>query len=162
MKRIAFLLMVAAVCAVAAEPDFAGNWMLNTAKSEYGQFPAPDVMMRTIAQQPGSIRMSTFQKGAQGEVNSELRYSTDGKPSVNGDNTGTARWEGAKLVIDVSRTVANQGKSNELKSREEWSLSGDGKTLTVTTHIELPQQGGFDVKQVFERMPGVSGARANF
>lgn len=164
MNRVA-LFILATAAALAAEPNFTGSWMLNNAKSEYGQFPAPEVMMRTVEQQGGSIKMTTFQKGAQGEVNSELRYTTDGKPTVNGENTGSARWEGELLVIEVSRKVANQAQKGappaELKSREEWSLSGDGKTLTVVTHIELPQQGGFNVKQVFERMPQATG-RANF
>jgi hypothetical protein len=162
MKYVALSLIAAA--SAFAQANLSGNWMLNLAASEYGQFPAPQVMMRTIAQEPNAIRLSTFQKGAQGELNSELRYSTDGKPSTNGDSTGTARWDGARLVIESTRKVANQGKANELKSREEWTLSADGKTLTIVTKIELPQQGGFEVKQVFEKMPGAStgAARANY
>lgn len=157
--RYSALFLIAAGSAF-AQANLSGNWMLNLAASEYGQFPAPQVMMRTIAQEENAIRLSTFQKGAQGELNSELRYSTDGKPSANGDSLGTARWEGSRLVIESTRKV----QANELKSREEWTLSGDGKTLTVVTRIELPQQGTFSVKQVFEKMPGAAagGARANF
>jgi hypothetical protein len=130
----------------AAAPNLSGSWMLNLAKSQYGQFPAPEVMTRTIRHQDPALSMSTFQKGAQGEVTSELKYTTDGKPVVNGENKGTARWDRDKLVIETSRDY--QGV--KLTQREEWTLSADGKT--IATHVKLPN-GEFDVKQVFEKAP---------
>ena len=39
----------------------------------------------------------------------------------------------------------------EIMSREVWSVSPDGKTLTIVTHLAIPQQGDYDVKQVFEK-----------
>ena len=77
----------------------------------------------------------------------ELKYSTDGKPVVNGENKGSAHWEGDKLVIETSRDY--QGTT--LTQREEWTLSAVGKTLNITTHVKLPN-GEFDVKQVFEKV----------
>jgi len=141
--------MVLAIPMIAA-PNFSGSWMLNIAKSQYGQFPAPEVMIRKVQVQGTQLSMSTYQKGAQGEVTTELKYSTDGKPSVNGANTGTASWSGDKLVIESSR----EAQGAKLNQRDTWSLSGDGKTLTVNTHIKLPN-GEFDVKQVFEKTPGL-------
>lgn len=88
---------------LAAAPNLSGDWVLNLAKSQYGQFPAPEVMRRHIAHKDPAITLSTFQKGSQGEVLSELMYSTDGKPSVNGENKGSAHWEGNRLVIETSR-----------------------------------------------------------
>lgn len=134
-----------------AESDFSGTWTLNPSKSEYGQFPAPDLMMRTVAYRDGVLKMSTLQSGTQGEVRSELQYTTDGEVSVNGENRGAAHWEGDTLVIESSRTIQNA----ELTSREVWTLSDDGAELTIETHIMLPQQGGFDVKQVFEKAPSL-------
>jgi hypothetical protein len=144
---------------LAAAPNLTGSWMLNVAKSEYGQFPAPQVMIRQIQHKDPALSMSTYQKGAQGEVTSELKYTTDGKPAVNGENHGAAHWDGDNLVIESSR--AFQG--TQLKQREVWTLSTDGKTLTIATHIALPN-GEFDVKQVFEKAPAVTAAtaRANF
>jgi hypothetical protein len=34
---------------------------------------------------------------------------------------------------------------------ETWEISGDGKMLTIETHLTLPQQGEFVVKQVFDK-----------
>ena len=133
---------------LAAAPNLSGNWVLNLAKSQYGQFPAPEVMTRKIQHDDPALSMSTYQKGAQGEVTTELKYSTDGKPVVNGANQGSAHWEGDKLVIESSRDY----QGTKLTQHEEWTLSADGKTLTIATHVKLPN-GEFDVKQVFEKVP---------
>ena len=84
MKRVLAMMAVMTMSMMAA--DFSGSWMLNLSKSQYGQFPAPEVMMRTVKMAGTQLTMSTYQKGAQGEVKSELKYTTDGKPSVNGAN----------------------------------------------------------------------------
>jgi hypothetical protein len=144
---------------LAAAPNLSGNWVLNLTKSQYGQFPAPEVMTRTIRHNDPALSMSTYQKGAQGEVTTDLTYSTDGKPTVNGQNQGSAHWEGDKLVIESSRDY----QGTKLTQNEEWTLSADGKTLTIATHVKLPN-GEFDVKQVFEKAPSSSTgtARARF
>ncbi|MEO8097041.1 MAG: hypothetical protein ABI811_05025 [Acidobacteriota bacterium] len=148
MKRVLLILITLAL-PLAAAPNFSGNWMLNLSKSQYGQFPAPEVMQRSIQLQGTVLTMTTYQKGAQGEVTTDLKYSTDGKPSVNGANTGAASWDKETLVIESSREAQGQ----KLTQRDVWTLSADGKTLTVNTHVKLPN-GEFDVKQVFEKTPG--------
>src|SRR6185369_9411730 len=87
-------LLLTALMAVplAAAPNLSGNWVLNLAKSQYGQFPAPEVMTRQIQHNDPVLSMSTYQKGAQGEVTTMLKYTTDGKPAVNGENRGSAHW----------------------------------------------------------------------
>ena len=154
MRRPALFLLALPLL---AEPNFTGSWMLNLSKSQYGQFPAPEVMLRSITYAAGTLTMSTYQKGAQGEVTTEIRYTTDGKPAVNGENKGSAHWDNDKLVIETSRDY----QGTRLTQREEWTLSGDGKTLTIATHVKLPN-GEFDVKQVFEKAPSTGVARAEF
>ena len=145
MSRL--LLAILLALPLAAAPNLSGNWVLNLAKSQYGQFPAPEVMIRKIQHNDPALSMSTYQKGAQGEVTTELKYSTDGKPVVNGENQGSAHWEKDKLVIETSRDY----QQTKLTQREEWILAADGKTLTIATHVKLPN-GEFDVKQVFEKV----------
>jgi hypothetical protein len=152
----ALLIATLAGLPLAAAPNLSGSWMLNLAKSQYGQFPTPEVMMRTIQHNDPALSMSTYQKGAQGEVTTELKYTTDGKPSVNGENKGSAHWDNDKLVIETSRDY----QGTKLTQREEWTVSTDGKTLTIATHVKLPN-GEFDVKQVFEKAPSPA-ARVNF
>jgi hypothetical protein len=132
-------------------PNLTGDWKLNLAKSQYGLMPAPLEVTRKVKLDGGTLSMSTYQKSAQRESTSELKYTTDGKPSVNkmtnGEAKGTAHWEGEALIIESSQ----QNGAAEIKSRETWTLSPDGKTLTILTHLTIPQQGEIDVKQVFDR-----------
>jgi hypothetical protein len=141
-------ILLAASCFGA--PKLTGDWKLNLAKSQYGPLPAPVEVTRKVILDGVNLWMSTQQKTAQRDSTSELRYTTDGKVSMNkvtnGDAKGTAHWEGDTLIIESSQPNGPQ----ELKSREMWTLSADGKTLTIVTHLTLPQ-GGVDVKQVFEK-----------
>jgi hypothetical protein len=143
------VLLISASGAFAA-PNFSGDWKLNPARSKYGQFPAPSALTRKIQHAGPVLSMSTTQKGAQGEVTTELKYTTDGKPSVNklatGDTQGVAHWEGDRLVIESAREV----QGGQAKQKETWSLSDGGKTLTIVTHVTVPQ-GEFDVTQVLEK-----------
>ena len=153
MKKILALLMVFAGTffplgerAQAAGRNLAGVWKLNAAKSDYGKFPAPLSVTRKITHNDPKLVFSTTQTGPQGDVTSSLTYTTDGKEVVNGDSKGVAQWIGDKLMIESSREF--QGAT--LKQKEIWTLSGDGKTLTVDSHVSIPN-GEFDVKQVFEK-----------
>jgi hypothetical protein len=131
-----------------AATNFSGEWKLNLSKSDYGpiqQF-APEFMVRTIKHDDPALQISTHQKGAQGEVTTDLKYTTDGKPAENKGSKGAAKWDGDKLVVDSVRDV--QGA--ELKSHDVWALSADGKTLTVNSHLTAPQ-GEFDIVFVFDK-----------
>jgi hypothetical protein len=136
--------------ATAATPNFSGDWKFNAAKSNFGSFPAPQSMARKIAQAGAKLSMTTVQKGAQGEVTTELVYTTDGKEVSNktkgGESKGSAQWIGDKLMIESSREV--QGAT--LTQKDIWTLSPDGRTLTVDSHVALPN-GEFDIKQVFDK-----------
>jgi hypothetical protein len=145
------ILIVLAAVQVFAAPNFTGAWKLNLAKSAYGSFPAPASVTRTILHDGPTISMTTLQKGQQGETTTTLKYTTDGKPVTNNTATGesqsTARVDGSHVVIETARTV----NGAEIKSQETWDLSADGKLLTIQTKLNLPGQGEFVVKQVFEK-----------
>ena len=149
-ERFAILLALVSAPLFAA-PNFTGAWKLNVQKSAYGNFPAPDSAIRTILQDGSDISMTTMQKGKQGSTTTTLHYTTDGKSVTNktatGDSDSIARFEGNRLTIETSRTVQNA----EIKSHETWDLSADGKVLTIETKLNLPGQGEFVVKQVFEK-----------
>jgi hypothetical protein len=132
-------------------PNFTGEWKMNNAKSNFGPMPAPDMMTRSIKHSDPSLEITTHQKGARGELTSELKYTTDGKPAVNkvrgSDAKGTARWEGQTLVIESWLEIPG----GEIKGKETWALSGGGKTLTIRNHTSIPQQGEFDTTWVLEK-----------
>jgi hypothetical protein len=129
-----------------AATNFSGVWKLNLAKSEFGPAPQPEIMTRTINHNDPVLQISSYQKGAAGEATMELKYTTDGKPAENKGSKGTAKWNGNKLVVDSVRDF--QGA--EIKLHDVWTLSGDGKMLTVNSHASVPQ-GEFDITWVFDR-----------
>jgi len=141
---------IASMAPAMAAPNLSGEWKLNATKSNYGSVPKPEVMIRKIRQAGPSLVISTYQKGQQGELTTDLKYTTDGKPSVNkgkgGETTGTATWHGDRLLIESAREF--QGA--QLKSIELWTLSPDGKVLTVATRVILPQ-GDLTVTMVFDK-----------
>ena len=143
-------LLLAGAAQGAPNPSLSGEWKLNLSKSNYGSFPAPLGVTRKIVHNGAKLSMTTIQKGPKGEVSSDLSYTTDGKESVNqlqtGESKGSAQWIGDKLMIDSSREI----QGTVLKQKEIWSVSADGKTLTIDAHVSLPN-GEFDVKQVFEK-----------
>lgn len=143
--------LVATASLAAAKPNFSGDWTLNTEKSNFGPMPGPAKMTRKIAHTEPTLKLATTQVGPQGEVTSELSYTTDGKESVNkvrgSDVKSVAKWDGDALVVDSKREVPGMG---EITQKENWSLSGDGKTLTINNHINTPQ-GEFDITIVFNK-----------
>jgi hypothetical protein len=142
----ALLAMTFLAAQAQAGANFTGVWKLNLAKSEYGPVPQPDAMTRTINHNDPSLQISTYTKGAAGEVTTELKYTTDGKPAENKGSKGSAKWDGDKLVVDSVRDY--QGA--ELKLHDVWTLSTDGKTLTINSHLTVPQ-GEIDMTQTFEK-----------
>ena len=152
MKKCFIAAALFAVTFLAAESqaatNFSGEWKLNLAKSDYGPAPQPEFMTRTIKHDDPVLQISTHQKGAQGEATTELKYTTDGKPVENAKppSKGSAKWDGDKLVIDSVRDF----QGTDLKFHEVWSLSADGKVMTINNHATVPQ-GEFDLVLVFDK-----------
>jgi hypothetical protein len=157
MHRVIFLTTVFALSLflapsnARAATNLSGEWKMNAAKSDFGPQPAPEFMVRTIKHNDPSLEISTHQKGAAGETTTQLKYTTDGKESINklpsGEAKGSAKWQGANLVIDTSREF--QGMT--LIGKETWTVSDGGKVLTILNHISIAGQGEFDIKLVFDK-----------
>ena len=140
-----------AVCAPAsAAPNFSGNWKFNAGKSNYGPIPAPDKMERKITHEEPTLKMTTVQSGQQGEITTDMTYKTDGSESVNkvrgNDVKSVAKWDGAALTVASKREV--QGM--EITQNERWTLSDDGKILTILNKINTPQ-GEFEITIVMDK-----------
>jgi hypothetical protein len=142
---------LAALATAADKPNFSGDWTLDASKSEFGPMPAPATMTRKIEHSdPGMTVTQATTGGPQGDQTLTLKYSTDGKETVNqlmGNDVKTkANWEGNALVIAMSADFGG----NEIKLTNKWTLSGDGKTLTDASHIAMPQ-GEFDITYVLTK-----------
>ncbi len=133
-----------------AKPNFSGDWKMNPAKSDFGSLPAPTSIVQKITHNEPNLKVVTTQVGEMGEFTIEYSYSTDGKECVNNfrgtERKSTLKWDGDTLVIESKMDL----QGNALSISEKWSLSDDGKTLTVARHMAGPQ-GEMDLKTVMEK-----------
>jgi hypothetical protein len=149
--RLALLTLVTALGCFAATPDLSGSWKLNSAKSDFGQFPAPGAMTQKVTSADSKITVDMKMTGEQGEFAMNSTYTTDGKESSNpgfggADMKSVAKWEGETLLID---SKAGDG-DNTFSMKDKWTLSADGKVLTIMRHI-AGGMGEMDQKLVFEK-----------
>jgi hypothetical protein len=151
-RLISLTLLIAAVCVVNAQAksDYSGTWKANMGKSEFGPMPPPDSFTEKITQDEPSLKVNVAQTGGTGDANYDMAYTTDGKESVNhvADNEfkTTLKWDGDDLVADTKGSFGG----NDFTSKDHWTLSDGGKTLTVTRHIST-SMGEFDMKVVFDK-----------
>ncbi len=154
MKRRIVLAALAVMMSAAAadKPDFTGTWKLDASKSEFGKMPAPDKMERVIEHQDPAIKVKTTQSTPNGDRTTDTAYTLDGKEQKQETPRGvilyTPRWEGNVVVIDSKRSMNVQGQQVEITGVERWSISEDGKTMTVDSKMVAPM-GELTMKAVF-------------
>ncbi len=132
------------------KPDFSGHWSIDLAKSDFGMMPPPDKLERDIDHKDPDIKIKTLQAGARGERTSESKLTTDGKESsvqvMGREAKSIAAWKGSKLTVKTKLEF----NGAEILQNETWTLSGDGKVLTIENAISSPQ-GEFTMKNVFTK-----------
>jgi hypothetical protein len=143
-----FVIAAAASIAMAADkPDFSGNWKLDADKSVFGPMPPPTSLTSKIDHKDPDLAVTTSQSGPQGDRTDTMKYSTDGKETINSmmgnDVKSKAVWQEKTLVITSN---ANLGGA-DVKFTSKFTLSDDGKTLTQLLSISAPQ-GDFDLTYV--------------
>ena len=133
-RRFLGILAVLALAALPAfaKPDFTGNWKLNASKSSFGEMPAPESMTMRITHADPKLTTATKQSSQMGDFDQAATYTTDGKECTNegfqGSTTkSTVKWDGDSLVVSTK----GQFGDNEFTMTQNWTLSADGKTLTV-------------------------------
>lgn len=160
-KNIMIIAMAAAMLpALAMAADVTGTWVRD-AKSD----PQPDTMywlvrgvtsgnpnaevVLTVKQDPTALRVSA--------VNRKLRnIPLDGKARVEPTDTGiqkqtvTAVNQPTAVVITTTQPFGGMPGNAELSIKETWTLSPDGKVLTITTVRQSPARTSTD-KQIFNR-----------
>lgn len=148
--RLAAIFLTMICLSAADRPNFTGNWKMNADQSNFGQLPRPVEYERRIDHKDPVIKMTVRQVSQLGEQTVDLKVRTDGQESVNTSRTGegktTGKWIGRELQLTTTRAV----DGGEAVTRETWSLSDDGKTLTSVTAMKTPR-GAFEVKLVLDK-----------
>jgi predicted ribonuclease toxin of YeeF-YezG toxin-antitoxin module len=152
---VALSLVVAA--AAAAKADFSGKWVMDKAKSE-GVPPTMEQTM-TVTQTGDKIELETKVVAPQGERVIKDSYTADGKEieftpqgpqGAMGKGKRTAKWSADGAALEVSETATLDGPNgpDEVSATRKWSLSADGKTLTIEMAFS-GEQGVQKTKRVF-------------
>jgi len=165
MRKILFLLTVLCLSSVAAfgqKANYAGTWTLDASKSKLDERMRIESMTLTVAQTETELKVTTATKraappadaprppggggggrGGFGGGDATTVYDLTGKETkaeVQGPMGATpqtfkAKSEGGKLHL--SRTVTTQ--MGDMTTKETWSLSEDGKTLTIEREQNTPR-----------------------
>ena len=158
MKRIliaALAILTVVAGAAAAEkpnasdkPNYSGEWKMNPATSNFGQFPAPNSIVRKIEHADPMLSIVENQAAGGAESTTARKITTDGKPAtleLNGYAAMcSAVWDGKDIVATTNLDSVG------LKFTDRMSLSADGKTLTSKVQISSSQGDG-ELTIVFDR-----------
>lgn len=147
----ASLLFLLAPVASAA-PNFSGNWKINAAKTDVGPLPAPEKYEQKIDHQDPVLKFTINQANQMGEFTSDHTYTTDGAECTNkirgNEIKSKVTWDGDKLKFESKMRF----QEADVTFLDKWSLSADGKVLTIERHI-TSLQGEIDVKYVLDKQP---------
>lgn len=152
----------------AKAPDFTGTWKLDAAQSKLDERARIESITMTVEQSETELTVKTETKraaapagggggfggggggrggGFGGGGDGTSKYSLDGKettveqPGPNGSIPVKfkAQFDGGKLKLSQTRTLNTPGGEFTLTTKDEWSLSEDGKTLTVKRSSDTPR-----------------------
>jgi hypothetical protein len=141
MRKIALLVVVLAVAvaglAVAqGKPDFSGKWAPKVDPNAAPPAGGGGGRGGGMGGGPMAITQTATElktERTMGENTMTTVYKLDGTESINktqrGESKSTAKFDGGKLVI---KTVS-EGANGPQETTATWSLSADGKELTMVT-----------------------------
>jgi len=172
----AFMLLV--VAASAQKASFAGTWSLDKSKSQglSQRIQGADKVTWTVTQDDKTISIDQKVEASQPSAGGggaggggmggggmgggrgpagPQAYNLDGKEvTTQGQNGGStsmkSSWSGSTLELSTVRSGSFNGQDFKATSSDKLSLSGDGKTLTVSRHNESPR-GTTDSTWVFNK-----------
>jgi major membrane immunogen (membrane-anchored lipoprotein) len=155
---LAAFMLVACAASAAAKPNFSGTWALDAAKSDGLRGPSSVTM--TVKQDGDKLDVTRQIKDQQGDRTTNDTYTADGKEGeftmqmMGNSQKGkrTAKWsaDGTTLEIRETATIERQGQTVDIETVSKWSLSADGKTLTVDQTRTSPM-GAQSSKRVFNK-----------
>jgi hypothetical protein len=137
---LVLLLMLFSLLPLAAEipekPDFSGVWKADLEASDFSSYPTPVAFTRTVSQSPLHLTIDVESIDQQNRTRGgELRFSLDGEESESMLTDATVK--GFALRVGTRMFVRTDRVSDGVRMliHEIWSLSEDGKTLTIEASI---------------------------
>jgi hypothetical protein len=134
-----------------ARPNFSGTWIMNADKTDFGPLPKPDQAKYVIHHNGGSLVMDYTQDGNTRRID----VTTDGEERVTESDEESeiwtrVSWSGQVLVWEARRRAKPAHQVIPVGWVSRWSLSEDGKTLTINRRITSGEH-SVDEVMVFEK-----------
>ena len=163
------LMALSAVAQDKKATDFSGTWTLDASKSKLDERARIESMTLTVTQTDKDIKVETATKrlpppegagngqgngqgvgmgrGGFGGGDGATTYTLDGKETTTEVEGRMGKvpvklkgeLDGGKLKLSRSMTFSGQMGEITTTTKETWSLSEDGKTLTVKRDMESPR-----------------------
>jgi hypothetical protein len=143
IRFAAVSLLLAAPLAAQAHPSFVGTWEMDAAKSSgEATTPMPTAATYVITQRGDTIVVNeTMTSASEGTITQKMTFGTDGKAWRNQmsymggaiDLSTTMSWDKGALLGQTATEV--QGA--DVQKTDRWTLSADGKVLTIATQIAV-------------------------
>ncbi len=147
--------------------NFSGTWTLDVSKSKLGDRVTIESQTLTVTQTDKDIKVATVTKrtappagapaggggrpggggGGMGGGDNTVSYNLDGKEVTIEQESPmgkipvkmTGKSDGGKFTLATSRTFNGPNGEITSTSKETWSLSADGATLTVDRELTSPR-----------------------
>lgn len=160
-KKLLITCALAALCVSQsawgpAKPDFSGTWVMDVNRS-FSNPPGLEQTL-TVVHTGDQIKVDAKIKTQQGEQTINETYTLDGKeteftppgnqPNAKGKRKSMWLPDAKGAVIDDVVTSDSPNGPVTRKTMRKWTLSPDGKTLTVDYYFD-DQRGSFEAKRVF-------------
>jgi len=158
----AVLLLAVTTVTVQAQPQFAGTWTLDPAHSQFparegghGQ-KAPDAAQGQTPKEPPVVKLLVEQNGVNIKVTRSMTrdsrertfsesFVADGSQQTKQGHRGSttvskATLGGDRLVTTSTTTTPGKdgGEARTFSRESTWTLSPDGRTLTIDTVMHTP------------------------
>ncbi len=135
MRSIVMGLALLAAASAQVHPNFTGVWKQDDSRSTVRPGSTLKYSNKIEHQDPKLSKTTIADYGDRAPTPYTQTYSTDGTPVKSSDREGdsittTVKWEGSMLVFERGE----KDKAGALFTRETWTLSEDGKTLTKKIH----------------------------
>lgn len=159
LSSLAFVILFSTAASI-FKPDFSGEWALDQGKSALGEFGAMMAATKLSVKQEGDvITVVRYASSPMGESVTTDKITLDGKESPSsGGMQGSSRKTTSQLAADQNTVTVTSvtsmsfdGNAFEITATETWSLSADGKTLTVDSNSSTPM-GNNTIKQVYNKL----------
>lgn len=144
---------------IPVKTNYSGSWTLNENKSELGDFGGRFAPRKIkVDQKDDAITIAkTAPSFNGGDATTTETLTFDGKTTEttvfgNAIKKSTAKWsdDGQTLTVTYDIAFERNGETTEINGTEAWTLSNEGKSLTLQIASSSPQ-GEFSMKAVYDK-----------